>query len=57
MKRYYVSMWTKRGHFWHFTTNSFKLAKSLAIFKLVYIIKITDRKTYDIVFYRKREEP
>ena len=53
MKRYYVAMWTKRGRLRIFSTNSFEIAKSMAFLPFIHIVKITDRKTYDLVYYNK----
>lgn len=54
MKRYYVAMWTKRG-FYSFGTNSLRLAKNRLLHKFARIVKVTDRRTCEIIFYKNKE--
>lgn len=56
MKRYHVTIWTNRQHVICFSTNSFNLAKTIADMRFVHIGKVTDRESYDIVYYRNKEE-
>lgn len=54
MKRYYVAMWGKDlKKFRRYSTNSLKLALSPFLHGFAYIVKVTDREAYDVIFYKK----
>lgn len=55
-KKYFISLWTKRGGLYTVTTNSLKLAQLIMKLNFWSIVKITDQEIGKLVAYKNLEK-
>lgn len=55
-KRYFISLWTKRGRLYRVSTNSIKLSNFIMKLNIWKIVKLTDRETNEVIAYKNSDK-